>query len=163
MKLHIYGGPGSGKTTLGLEYSRRYKLKYLDLDSIFWDQRNGKYTKINSVEVRQYALKKFIENNENWVIEGVYIDWVYDSLSQADKILILNTNSLVRGYRIIKRYIFRKKNKSKKAETLKSLVQLLIWNFKFQNKLKRNINRMKTLYERKVKIIKNTNYEPDEL
>ncbi|WP_420876329.1 shikimate kinase, partial [Staphylococcus muscae] len=45
MKLHIYGGPGSGKTTLGLEYSRRYKLKYLDLDSIFWDQRNGKYTK----------------------------------------------------------------------------------------------------------------------
>ncbi|AVQ33278.1 hypothetical protein C7J88_03335 [Staphylococcus muscae] len=117
MKLHIYGGPGSGKTTLGLEYSRRYKLKYLDLDSIFWDQRNGKYTKINSVEVRQYALKKFIENNENWVIEGVYIDWVYDSLSQADKILILNTNSLVRGIALLNVIFLERRIKAKSRDT----------------------------------------------
>lgn len=150
MKLHIYGGPGSGKTTLGLKYSKNYNLEYLDLDNIFWDHSNGRYSNINSEVYRKKNLEQFIKQNEEWVIEGVYTGWINSSLSHADNIIVLNTNVLVRNYRIIKRYLIRKKNKDQNQETLKSIYDLIKWNFKYQKKFNNHLEYLKEHYEKKL-------------
>jgi hypothetical protein len=37
-RIHIIGGPGSGKTSAGVALSQRFGLLHLDLDEIFWER-----------------------------------------------------------------------------------------------------------------------------
>src|SRR5919204_6820836 len=38
-KLHILGGPGSGKSFTAAKLAARYSLPVCDLDDLFWDRR----------------------------------------------------------------------------------------------------------------------------
>ena len=39
MKIHIIGGPGSGKTWLADRLSAEFNVPAFDLDDIFWDRK----------------------------------------------------------------------------------------------------------------------------
>lgn len=85
-----------------------------------------------SVKNRTQRLNDILKNND-WIIEGVFYDWLQDSFSKADYIFILTTKPIVFHYRIIRRFIRRKLGIEKsKKETLKSLKDLLIWTNKYQ-------------------------------
>lgn len=85
-KIHILGGPGSGKSYLAQLVAKELRNPVLDLDNIFWDNRDNSYDITSEPEKRDLALSKFLAQ-ESWVVEGVYYRWLEDSFKQADHII----------------------------------------------------------------------------
>lgn len=89
MKIHIIGGPGSGKTFLAEKLSKELGITHYDLDELQWDNKSDSYDiKRDSVE-RDKLLCEVLKNN-NWIIEGVYYAWCQQCFADADKIYILS-------------------------------------------------------------------------
>lgn len=155
MKIHIIGGSGTGKSYISELISKQYNIPHYDLDDIFWDNEAITYGTKMSIDKRAHKLNEILEK-DNWVIEGVFYDWLKDSFEIADYIFIIITNPVVFNYRIIKRFVRRKLGIEKtKKETIKSLIELIIWTNKYQ---KRNIPKIISFldqYHNKVIIITN--------
>ena len=132
MKIHIIGGPGSGKSFLARKFSEQYKIPHYDLDDIQWDNSAEGYgTKRGSQE--RDSLLAGILKKDDWIIEGVYYSWCTQCFEDADRIILLEVPRYKYRFRIIRRYVRRKLNLEKgKKETLKSLSELLKWADKFQ-------------------------------
>jgi adenylate kinase family enzyme len=134
MKIHILGGSGTGKSYISEKISKQYQIPHFDLDNIFWDNEALSYGKKMPIDKRTERLNEILEK-DNWILEGVFYDWLNDSFALADYIFILKTKPIVYNYRIIRRFIRRKLRLEKaKKETLKSLKDLLIWTNKYQKK-----------------------------
>ncbi len=93
VKIYIIGPSASGKSTLALEISKKYNVKYYDLDLSFLDLKKISGSK-------QYWLdQKVIKSNiakitkdKSWVAEGVYP--VDELLTQADVVVYLHQGLL---------------------------------------------------------------------
>ena len=150
MKIHIIGCSGSGKTYLANALSKKYTIPHFDLDDIQWDNNAKGYGKKRPLDERKALLQKILFNND-WIIEGVYYDWVQQSFDEADKIYVLNTPGYLYKSRIIMRSIKRKLGIQKgKKETLKSVYNLLKWTETFQNKNLKEIKSILDRYDNKV-------------
>ena len=132
MKIHIIGGPGSGKTYLAKQLSTEIGISHYDLDDLQWDNTRNNYgTKRDPIE--RDALLSEILKNKDWIIEGVYYAWCSQCFADADKIYLLEVPRRIYRFRIIRRFIRRKLGIEKgKKETLKSLRALLKWADKYQ-------------------------------
>lgn len=76
-----------------------------------------------------------ILRKNDWIIEGVFYDWLDGSFRDADVIILLDIPKRVYRFRIIRRFVKRKLGMERaKKETLSSLVALLKWTDKFQDK-----------------------------
>lgn len=63
-----------------------------------------------------------------WIIEGIYVSWIKESLQQADYIVLLEIPLSSCRWRIIKRFLKRKiRREDGKRETLRTLAKLLRW------------------------------------
>jgi adenylate kinase family enzyme len=157
MKIHIIGGSGTGKSFISERISQQYNIPHLDLDDIFWDNTATCYGTKMPIGKRTELLNKII-STDNWIIEGVFYDWLIDSFSSADWIFILQTPPIIFNTRIIKRFVKRKLGIQKgKKETIKSLYNLLVWTNNYQ---KRNIPKILNFlqeYKHKVIFMKNPN------
>ena len=151
MRIHIIGGSGTGKSYISEKISKQYHIPHFDLDNIFWDNETLSYGTKMPVDKRAEKLNDILEK-DNWIIEGVFYDWLNGSFALADYIFILKTNPIVYNYRIIRRFIRRKLGIEKsKKETLKSLKDLLIWTNKYQKKnLPKIISFLEPYYEKVV-------------
>ena len=150
MKIHIIGCSGSGKTYLANAPSKKYTIPHFDLDDIQWDNNAKGYGKKRPLDERKALLQEILFNNE-WIIEGVYYDWVQQSFDEADKIYVLNMPGYLYKSRIIMRSIKRKLGIQKgKKETLKSVYNLLKWTETFQNKNLKEIKSILDRYDNKV-------------
>lgn len=67
--FYIIGNMGSGKTTLAKKIAKKLNISNLDLDTIFW---KGPYKNKQINPLRGIELEKFLAQNNDWVIEGVY-------------------------------------------------------------------------------------------
>ena len=128
-KIHILGGPGSGKSYLARLVANELRYPVLDLDDIFWDNRDNSYDIISEPEKRDLALSNFLAQ-ESWVVEGVYYRWLEDSFKQADHIVVLRPSVWLRDWRVLLRFLKRRMGvvPHKKKETFKGLWELLKWN-----------------------------------
>ncbi len=133
-KIHILGGPGSGKSYLGKQLSNIYGIKLYSLDDIFWDNGNNKYGIITNEIIRNDKLKSLLKNNK-WIIEGTYFEWVKESFERADIIIVLNTHFMIRCYRIIKRFILNKFHPTGRKENIGNLLRMLYWNYEYEHKI----------------------------
>lgn len=132
MKIHIIGGPGSGKTFLADNLSKQLGIPHYDLDDLQWDNIANNYGTKRKPQERDKLLNQILQS-ENWIIEGVYYSWCRQCFEAADKIYVLNVPRYIYRYRIIRRFIRRKLGLEKgKKESLKSLVDLLRWADKYQ-------------------------------
>jgi len=130
-KIHIVGGPGSGKSYIARKVSTLYDIHTYDLDDIFWDRVSNDYGTKASEEVRNTALNKILER-ESWIVEGVYYSWLSRAFKDANLIIILTTSKWIRHWRISKRFIKRKLSiMPTKKETLRDFWDLVKWNHKF--------------------------------
>ena len=100
MKIVIIGYSGSGKSTLAKTLGAHYNIAVLHLDSVNflsgWKVRDEK----ESNEI----VKKFIEENESWIIDGNYHKIASYRFELADKIIFLNYNRFFCLNSVIKRY-----------------------------------------------------------
>ena len=133
MKIHIIGGPGSGKTWIAHQLSGVYNVPAFDLDDIFWDKNADHYGVKAPVKKRDAELKKIL-CNRSWIIEGVYYSWLRESFHLSDLIIILKTSVWLRDVRILRRFMKRKLGMIKtKKESLTDLQRLIKWNHAYDN------------------------------
>ena len=134
MKIHIIGGPGSGKTVLAETLSKQLGIAHYDLDELQWDNAANGYGTKRDPKERDALLGQILEQ-EDWIIEGVYYAWCLQCFEDADRIYVLNVPRRTYRYRIIRRFLRRKLGLEKgKKETLKSLRDLLNWADRYQEK-----------------------------
>lgn len=153
-KIHMIGGPGSGKTYIAAKLSKMLGVPKHDLDSIFWDQ-DSEYFGSQTPPVKRVEMLKKVLSEDKWIIEGVYYSWLEESFRQADYIFVFKTNVFVRDWRIVKRFILRKAKlaPSPRKENLKTLIDFLKWNHQYDgNNLVEAIKLMKP-YKDKVIIL----------
>ena len=133
MKIHIIGGPGSGKTFLAEKLARELGIRHFDLDDLQWDNQSDSYGVKRSPDERDRLLADVLRH-EDWIIEGVYYAWCQQCFADADRIYVLSVPRYQYRYRIIRRFFRRKAGlEPGKKETLRSLRQLLRWADKYQN------------------------------
>ena len=131
MRIHIIGGPGSGKTWIACQLSEAYRVPRFDLDDIFWDKNAHHYGIKAPPEKRNSDLKKIL-SKRSWIIEGVYYSWLKDSFHLADLIIILKTSLWLRDVRILRRFVKRKLGMTPtKKESFNDLQKLIRWNHSF--------------------------------
>lgn len=133
-KIHIIGAPGSGKTYIAKKVSNKLMVPIYQLDHLFWDMESAYQGSQTQPVKRDHQLKQIIMN-EKWVVEGVYYRWVEESFSKADYIIVLKTNVHIRRWRIIKGFLLRKLKlqRSIRRETLRTLLDLLEWNNRYDD------------------------------
>ncbi len=154
VKIHIIGGPGSGKSYASKKLSESLKIPCFDLDDLFWDNKAKSYGKKTPEKIRDTKLKNILKL-KSWIIEGVYFKWVTPSFSEADHIIILTPHALIRDFRITKRFIKRRLCliKSKK-ESIKDFFNLIKWNHAYEAddmlRLKEHIKR----FDKKIRYFK---------
>jgi len=105
-KIFIIGLSGSGKTRLAKKLSKKLKIPHFDIDEIYWKR---KWCEINDKSFIKSELDIFLNDNKNWIIEGVYTDFVDKVLKLSDKIIWLDFNRNLMSFRIFIRYFIDKK------------------------------------------------------
>lgn len=136
MKILIVGTVGTGKTTLARKLSKDYNIKYYEIDSIVHDDsQNGRKRE----EEEQNVIIKNINQNENWIIEGVLRKNLQYLLELADKIIYLDVPKDKRNIRILKRYIKQrlKLEKSNYKPDIKMLKMMFKWSNDFEKNKKK--------------------------
>lgn len=150
MKIHIIGGPGSGKTYLANQLAKELAIPHYDLDDLQWDNQANDYGTKRDPKERDDLLQQILGQND-WIIEGVYYAWCGQCFEEADRIYLLQVPRRKYRYRIIRRFIRRKLGLEKgKKETFKSLSDLLKWADKFQAKNLPEIQKLLEKYREKV-------------
>ncbi len=149
MKIHIIGGPGSGKSFLAEKLSRELGIPHYDLDDIQWANESG-YGKKRDTGERDALLEQILQRDD-WIMEGVYYAWCGRCFEDADRIYLLTVPRPVYRYRIIRRFLRRKLGlEPGKKETLKSLSALLQWADKYQRVNLVEIRKLLEAYPEKV-------------
>ncbi len=134
-KIYIMGSGGSGKTTLSKLMAKKMKCACMELDDIYWDNSVSAYNVKKNPEARDAVLKNFLEQNNIWIIDGVYYkDWVKPIFKEVEMVLILKPNFLLSQIRCIKRDIIRWYRKEKVGGIV-SLYHLLKWNVKYRYRI----------------------------
>ena len=91
MKIEICGYSGAGQSMLAKELGNLYNIPVLHLDSINFEP--------NWVErdrtLLEEDIRKFMNENESWVIDGSYFDRVKERYSEADYIIVMNFSRLI--------------------------------------------------------------------
>ena len=150
MKIHIIGGPGSGKTTLSKKLSEELGLPHYDLDDLMWNNRAEAYGTKRDPKERDALLDRIL-SQDDWIIEGVYYAWCVRCFAEADRIFLLEVPRRVYRRRIIRRFVRRKLHlEPGKRETLRSLRNLLKWADKYQRENLVEIRRILSSFPEKV-------------
>ena len=101
-RIYIIGPVGSGKTTFATGLSKKYNIKYYELDKVSWDDDHG-----NIKRPDEEALKIFnkIIKNKKWIIEDVGRSKFKQGRVDADIIYYIKLSRLKSYYRVSKRWI----------------------------------------------------------
>ncbi|MBX3331236.1 MAG: hypothetical protein KF722_12585 [Nitrospira sp.] len=130
-RIHIIGGPGSGKTYAAGHLSRILKIPSHDLDGLFWDVHAQRYGRRAAEDGRDAKLAD-IARQERWVVEGVYYAWLKPIFERADLIVVLRPHVFMRDLRIVRRFGYRKLGiGTSKQEGFGDLYRLLLWNHQY--------------------------------
>ena len=102
MKIAIIGYSGSGKSTLARKLGEQYNDPLLHFGTVQflpnWE--------IRSQEEKAAMTKRFLDENDQWVIDGNYSKLSYERrMEEADVIILLLFNKISCLYRVTRRYL----------------------------------------------------------
>lgn len=85
-RMVVVGGPGSGKTTVAAALARRFELKHIELDALWWQPG---WTSVDRPAFRQSVKERLLPGA--WVADGNYFDEIADFVwTSADTIIWLD-------------------------------------------------------------------------
>jgi len=88
-KTVIFGNSGSGKSTLAKQLAGASgDVAHLDLDAIAW-LPSSPPTRMPLKQSTE-LINAFLDNNNNWVIEGCYADLLTLVMPNSDEVIFLN-------------------------------------------------------------------------
>ena len=124
-RIHLIGGPGSGKSYAAGRLSAQFDIPAYDLDELYWD---GPTVRAEAA-VRDRRLAAIVAG-DGWIIEGVYYGWLASSFAAADIIIALTPSIALRQWRVMKRYALWKVGQmpSKKDPSWVGLWRLCRWS-----------------------------------
>jgi adenylate kinase family enzyme len=102
-RIHIIGGPGSGKSYIAAKLAQHFTVPVYDLDDFFWDRAALTYG-IRADATERDRRFAFIVSQDGWIIEGVYYQWLAPSFDAAQAILALTPSIWVRHWRVIRAF-----------------------------------------------------------
>jgi adenylate kinase family enzyme len=122
-RIFIFGGTGSGKTTLAKRLSKLSKIPYYTTDDMVYKIDWGhKRTEKEKKEILKQTAKK-----TKWIIEGVHGQtWLNPAVKRAEFIILLDIKLSTLLTRVTKRY-FREEKQHYSG--LKSLIKMLYWSY----------------------------------
>lgn len=127
-RIHLIGGPGSGKSYIAAKLAKRFGILAHDLDDLFWDRKASSYGVRADPSERDRQLAVVVAQ-EGWIIEGVYYQWLVPSFDAADIIIALTPSIWIRHWRVIKRTMLRRLGRiPSKRESFADLWRLLRWS-----------------------------------
>ncbi|MCR9277442.1 MAG: hypothetical protein NXH85_05665 [Pseudomonadaceae bacterium] len=101
-RVHIFGGAGSGKTTLAQRYAKQHQFAHYELDEIYY---SNVPTRSRRERVEREGFLSDIVASDQWVVDGIFWQpWVRPALERADKIIVLAVPESTRHLRVIKRH-----------------------------------------------------------
>lgn len=101
-RIHIIGGPASGKSTLARWIGPSLGIPVYDLDKIAFEGLEFAERPISA----RLADVNSILNQPNWITEGIFLGWTEGLLQSADVIVWLDYIGWPRAaWRIIKRFL----------------------------------------------------------
>ena len=150
MKIYIVGSVGSGKTTLARQLAEHYNIPHFETDNFVWTRHPSGDIR-NSVDKRDKLLNYAIELDQ-WIIEGVHMDWTDEALEASDYILFLDVPVSIRHWRIIKRYTRQmlRLEKANYTPTFSIFIKMFRWNSYFEKQMKPEFQKKFSAYDKKV-------------
>lgn len=150
MKIYIIGSVGSGKTTLARKVSFKLQIPHFETDNFVWTRHPAGDIR-NEIVVRDRLWREAIAL-DNWVIEGVHLDWTDAGLQEADLVIFLDLPVQQRTWRILKRYgrQLLKIEHANYKPTFSIFLRMFKWNKYFEEHMKPEFLKKITNYEDKV-------------
>ncbi|MBU3113593.1 AAA family ATPase [Clostridium lacusfryxellense] len=142
MKIDIIGAVGSGKTTLSRRIAEEFHIPCYEQDNIVWMRtREGDVMRPSEERERMFMD---ILTSKNWVMEGSPRKYLKERYKHCDYIIFLDTNSFIRLYRILRRWIRQKTGKElyNTKPTLKFLLMNIKWHHEFNKDRKQLISEL---------------------
>ena len=133
-RIHIIGGPGSGKSYIAAKLAESLGVLAFDLDDLFWESSARSYGVRADAPERNRQLAEIV-SRDGWIIEGVYYQWLGPSFDAADCIVALTPPVWLRHWRVVRRFLERKAGRiSSKHESLSDLWRLLCWSHAYDTR-----------------------------
>jgi adenylate kinase family enzyme len=124
-RIHITGGPGSGKTTAGRGIASKLNLPFHELDQILigmnWDMARA-------VDENTAGA---IADQDAWLTEGAYFGWAQPLLDRAALVVLLDPPWRVASYRIITRYFKAELSRNNQHHGLRRLKDFWAWSRRY--------------------------------
>jgi adenylate kinase family enzyme len=91
-KIVIFGNSASGKSSLAKKLTSEHKLAHLDLDTLAWlpPSTPTALPQRQSIDVSVTEIDAFINQHQNWVIEGCYSDLLTHTLVECSEVVFMN-------------------------------------------------------------------------
>jgi adenylate kinase family enzyme len=86
MKVILLGNAGAGKSTLATQLMREQPAARLSLDEVAFAGGTDRRPVADSIA----DVRRFIADNDSWIIEGCYADIVAGVLGYCDELIFLN-------------------------------------------------------------------------
>lgn len=100
MKILVMGYSGSGKSTLAKVLGDFYNYPILYLDNV---QFYGNW-EVESNDEQNKIARDFMNENDNWIIDGNYFKIAIERFSNCDKVIFLDYNRFFCFIEAYKRY-----------------------------------------------------------
>ena len=101
MRIQVVGLSGSGKTTLSKKLSKKYNLKYFEIDDILYKE---KYSQKNTDLFIERKIQKILKE-ERFILDGTFLNFKLNDYKKFDLIIIIKISFIKNLYFIFYRFL----------------------------------------------------------
>jgi adenylate kinase family enzyme len=133
LRIHITGGPGTGKSRLARSLAERLGVPLLELDGQALDMLAGHKgpPDFEALAKARQAESHAFAQGEAWVSEGSNILIAHPLLERAEMVIVLDCLWRVASYRILSRHVKASLARNNRFPGLRRLYQFWRWSSRF--------------------------------